>query len=781
MPGGATDSVTTGVRYIESSALVAALLERDAAALKSLRSKGRQVTSALTMAEGARAILRARLGGRLTADQERAAVRGLRRFERRSYVVAVTGAVLARVGRPFPVEPVRTLDAVHLATVELLGEPPPLVTMVTRDSLKGRHTFKTGFYNTHSYKAEQIGNNAFGVLSFQQDAVGTNPFDTSFGFANAAIGSFSSYLQAKKYVETESVYYNSEGYAQDNWKATNRLVLDYGVRLVHQQAQYDVLGQASNFLPEMWARSAAPSLFVTGCVGNVFPCAGADRQAMDPLTGQLLGPTSVVAIGTLVPNSGSPTNGLVLPGGGGPKATYRWPFLTFAPRFGIAYDLTGTQRFVLRGGGGLFFNRPSTSTISGGVNNPPTSSTVTVQYGQTQTLDSGLTIEGAPALAAVKYDASLPSSTQWNAGLQVALPRAVMLDVSYVGQHGFHTFQAVNLNAIDFGTAFLPEFQDATLAASTTPGATAVQSNLLRPMRGYGAITQQWDRGWRTYHSIQVSFQRRFRDGVSFGFNDTISLSDRQQAGLRLQHDADGSYSIRSDQAEADALSGTNNPVPHTMKANFIWDLPDVHGGNEAARAIRRIVNDWQLSGIWFGARIANYGQSNPTRGYTVGFGYQNGGSSMNLTGSPDYGARIRVVGDPGRGCSRDPYRQFDATAFQGPLPGSVGLESSNGYLDGCFISVLDLALARNIKLRGSRTLQLRVDMFNAPNWSAITTRNTTLNLRNPNDPVTATNLPFDADGALVDSRSRPRGAGFGVATGYQPARSVQIQVRLSL
>jgi hypothetical protein len=74
----------------------------------------------------------------LTADQERAAVRALRRFERRCFVVAVTDAVLARVRRPFPVEPVRTLDALHLATIELLGEPPPLVTVATRD-VRVRH------------------------------------------------------------------------------------------------------------------------------------------------------------------------------------------------------------------------------------------------------------------------------------------------------------------------------------------------------------------------------------------------------------------------------------------------------------------------------------------------------------------------------------------------------------------------------------------------------------------------------------------------------------------
>jgi predicted nucleic acid-binding protein len=85
------------------------------------------------MAEAARAIRRATTTGRLSVAQERTATRALRQFARRCFRVAVTDAVLDRVGRPFPVEPVRTLDAVHLATAELLGEPPPLVVFVTRD------------------------------------------------------------------------------------------------------------------------------------------------------------------------------------------------------------------------------------------------------------------------------------------------------------------------------------------------------------------------------------------------------------------------------------------------------------------------------------------------------------------------------------------------------------------------------------------------------------------------------------------------------------------------
>lgn len=122
------------ISYIESSALLAALLEQDPAAIRALRAPGRRVTSAITFAEANRAVVRARVAGRLTVTQERDAVRALQTFERRCIIVTVSDWVLTRAGHPFPVEPVRTLDAIHLATAELLGEPPQLVTIVTRDA-----------------------------------------------------------------------------------------------------------------------------------------------------------------------------------------------------------------------------------------------------------------------------------------------------------------------------------------------------------------------------------------------------------------------------------------------------------------------------------------------------------------------------------------------------------------------------------------------------------------------------------------------------------------------
>ncbi len=650
---------------------------------------------------------------------------------------------------------------------------------ISLTNVRGRHTLKTGFYNTHSYKAEQTSNNAFGTINFQQDSVGTNPYDTSFGFANAAIGTFSSFQQAQKYIETQSIYNNTEAYIQDNWKVKNRLTFDYGLRFVHQQAQYDKLGQASNFLPDKWTLGAAPVLYVPGCANGVYPCSAANRQAMNPSTGLFLGPNTVNAFGTLVPNSGNTLNGLYLPGEAGlPKATYSAPALKIGPRFGMAYDITGEQKAVLRGGIGVYYDRPSSTTFSGGVNNPPTSATITVQYSQLQSLGStGLTTQGAPTLNAFPRDIKLPTSVQWNSGVQMALPWATSLDMSYVGQHSYNTFNGVNINAIDFGVGFLPQYQDPTVTPGTL-GSTILPTNSLRAIRGYGTITQQQNRGWRTYHSIQASLNRRFRNGLSFGFTDTISLYDHQQSGARLQHNPDGSFTYRADQAEADRLLGDNNPPLHLMRANFVWDMPDIKSSGAAWRALGLIVNDWQMSGIWAGARRSS--ETSNSAAYTVGFSYQNGGSTTNLTGTPDYGARVKVIGDPGSGCSSNPLKQFNTAAFQGPAVGSVGLESGNSYLDGCFISKMDLAIARNLRFGGSRNVQLRLDMFNAFNQSAITARNTTMNLVNPNDPLTITNLPYTPDGSIVDSRSRPRGAGFGVATGYQSPRTVQAQIRFS-
>src|SRR5439155_22603265 len=129
--------------------------------------------------------------------------------------------------------------------------------------------------------------------------------------------------------------------------------------------------------------------------------------------------------------------------------------------------------------------------------------------------------------------------------------------------------------------------------------AAAIQADQMRAYRGFSSITQQWGRGWRTFHSLQMGLNHRVKDRLAFGFNDTIVLSDHQSTAARLQHNADGTYSIRSDQAQADELLGTLIANRHTLKGNVVWELPDLGGVGPARRAVGMIVNDWQLSSVW--------------------------------------------------------------------------------------------------------------------------------------------------------------------------------------
>jgi len=656
---------------------------------------------------------------------------------------------------------------------------------VSLTKVAGRHTFKAGAYNNHSYKAQNTGAGGVANLGFQgyvnfgNDT--NNALDTGYGYANAATGVFTQYLQQDRLIEGSMIYNNTEFYAQDNWKVSNKLTLDYGLRFTHQQPQYDQFLQMSNFFPNLWSASAAPALYVPGCTNGASVCSGNALNAVNPRTGEVLTASGAAntqaAIGTIVPGSGDINNGIVQAGNGISKYSYTWPKLVLGPRFGAAYDLFGSQKLILRGGGGLFYDRPDGNTVFSIPGNPPISTSQNLANGNLQTLGSGLSTVGVPALSIFQYDAEVPASVQWQGGVQMTLPWASSLDVSYVGNHGYNRLGAfqggssVNLNAIDIGTAYLPEYQDPTKAASAVPGASALTTNLLRPYRGLSTINQQTTTYHDTYHSIQTSFNRRFRDGLAFGVNYTLSLSLTGNTGLqqRLQHNPDGTFSVRADQAEYEKLNQDLNLQRHIVKANAVWDLPDLHANGDGGKRVAAVIlNDWQLSGI------LTAGSGVP---YDITYTYQSNGANVNITGSPDYAGKIVYVGDPGSGCSDNQYGQFNTSAVAGPTYGSVGLESGRNILRGCPDKTVDLAIARNVKVGGGRELQFRLDAFNAFNVAVINARNSVVQYRSPTDQ-TVLNSEYLADGTLDLTRLTPRNAGFGAATGAQTMRNLQVTLR---
>jgi hypothetical protein len=408
--------------------------------------------------------------------------------------------------------------------------------------------------------------------------------------------------------------------------------------------------------------------------------------------------------------------------------------------------------------------------------NPPIASSADLRNGTLQTVGQGLSLLPVSQLVTFQYEAKVPAQWQWQAGMQRALPWAMAIDLSYVGNHGFNRMGAlqggstVNLNAVDIGTAYLPQNQDPTRAPSSVPGANALNTNLLKPYRGFANINQNTTEFWDTYHSIQASLNRRFRNGFSFGANYTYGISYKGNLGLqwRLQHNPDGSFQLRDDQDEYEKLNETLDKVPHTLKANAVWALPSVP--QSFGKVTGLILNDWRLAGVL----TAGSGQA-----YDLTYSYQNNGGSVNLTGSPDYGARIVYVGDPGSGCSGNQYNQFNVASVTGPTYNSVGLESGRNLLRGCPDKRVDMSLSRDIRMGGNRALEFRLDVFNVFDTVIITNRQNQIQFNSPTD-LTIRNSQTLANGQLDPARLTPRTAGFGAATNAQALRSMQVQLRFS-
>jgi len=381
-----------------------------------------------------------------------------------------------------------------------------------------------------------------------------------------------------------------------------------------------------------------------------------------------------------------------------------------------------------------------------------------------------------PSLVTFQYNAQIPSELQWNVGVQKSLPGQLVADVSYVGNHGYNllgSFQGgdlQNLNSVDYGTAFLPRYQDPTLGTSAVPGASAYSSNLLRPYPGLSVISQNTTNFYDTYHSIQVRVNRRFTHGVLFGVNYTRQLSFVGNTGLveQIQHGANGAVSLMSDWGAYQALNKNEGGQPNYFVANAVWAIPGLlgHGG-----FLHQLTSDWQI------APVVTLATGLP---FTPGYSYQVNGANVNITGSPDWAGKV-VINNPstlGGGCSGNTYGEFNASDIAGPTYGSMGMESGRNYLHYCPITQLDLAVVRGIRVFKDerRRLELRGDVWNALNTAQINAMSTTAQFNNPAS-MTLVNNQYNGT-ALNPNRLTAATAGFGAATGALPMRNIQLEIR---
>ena len=687
-----------------------------------------------------------------------------------------------------------------------LGEPGYLNINHTNDyavsgtKIWGQHTIKAGAYLNHSYKAQNTGAGGLGAspqgnVSFANDT--NNPLDSGFGYANAELGVFDQYLQQSKYVEGNFVYYNLEFYLQDNWKVNRRLTLDYGMRFTHETPQYDALNQMSNFFPTTGALfgggpnaynpAQAQVLYVGGCANGATTCSGNNYDAKNPITGAVItagGANTQVLIGTPVPGVGNPLDGIVQAGTNGtPNTNTRWAGLVFGPRIGAAYDLTGKGTFVIRGGAGLFYERPDGNTVFSTPGNPPIATAQNLYYGQLQSVgQGGLSPQPVPGMVTYQYNAKIPSTWQWQVGVQKSLPGQMLLDFSYVGNHAYNQLGATqggntqSLNQIPFGTAYLPQNQNPTLAPSTVPGADAYSTNLLRPYPGLGSIGQNTPIFHSTYHSLQLTVNRRFSHGFALGANYTRGISLRGNNGLTQRYQLQGGVLVLwSGEAAYEALNSFQDPTPNFLKLNTTWNAPGYKpAGNGFFDHVAHVVtSDWQISGV-----LSAYSGGS----YLPNYSYQSNGNSVNITGSPDFGGGVVIGNNLGSGCSGNQFSQFNAAAITGPTYGSTDMESGrNNDIRGCPVAQVDTAIVRRFhfwKFKESKTFQFRTDIFNALNAAMITSRSTTATFNNPTS-MTLENPEFSSTGSILAGKQLPQNAGFGAATNALGSRNIQFEIRI--
>ncbi len=168
-----------------------------------------------------------------------------------------------------------------------------------------------------------------------------------------------------------------------------------------------------------------------------------------------------ICVGKLIPGVGTVGNGMVQAG----QPPFNNPYLMqvppiqFAPRIGLAFDVTGHGNLVLRAGAGAFPDRYQGNQIFNFISNPPATYTATLYNSTVASLNGNNALSAPVSLNTMDTNAKVPVVYNWNMGIQAKLPKAFSTDIAYVGGTSRHLINMVNVNGVPFGGAFLAQNQ----------------------------------------------------------------------------------------------------------------------------------------------------------------------------------------------------------------------------------------------------------------------------------------------------------------------------------
>jgi hypothetical protein len=371
----------------------------------------------------------------------------------------------------------------------------------------------------------------------------------------------------------------------------------------------------------------------------------------------------------------------------------------FGPRFGLAYDIFGSGRTIVRSGYAIsyFPLQPSASNIIGQqVPYTISQQVVGIPVNNPALLTNMRTIDNPfPPIAAVKprttaelvaanprvlghsFKNETPSQQTWNLNIQQQLGQTMLAEVAYAGSQGKNLIMGLDFNPVLPGPASIP----------------IVQRRLIPELGNVNPI--QFDpRNSSSYHGLMFKLDKRFSNGLQGMANYTWSKSLDYGGSAASGGGAVGGPQHPLLLGAARGPSGFD--VPHRFVGNFVYELP----GSNLRGPIGWFLGGWQTNGILTlssGRPFTVFHQNSVTNG---------------AGGWPDRIADGRLD-NPRR------ERWYDPSAFARPDSIRFG-NTGRGILNSPGLKTFDGGLAKNFNFGEGRRVQFRAEAFNltnTPQW----------------------------------------------------------------
>jgi len=534
--------------------------------------------------------------------------------------------------------------------------------METFTFIRGRHTTKIGVTAIRNRKDQNGRPEYCGYVSFSTSG---NTNTTNNAFADALLGNFRTYREASADPVGLFRFTSFEGFVTDSWKVTRRLSLELGVRWQRNLPTYTQGNNITNFLPSLYERAKA---------------------------------VTVKADGTIVPGSGNLYNGLIragdgvpknqagrVPAAGGteinlisagaPRGLYQAELL-WAPRFSFAYAPFNDNKTAVRGGFGVFYDKPEGNLIFPMVNYAPWLRSVNLENGNLSDPAHGTPAALAPMgnIDAIDPNLRVPRTMSYSFGVQRELPKGAFLEVSYVANLGRRLLRQPNINAVSF---------DTLRWSRTIPSAQRPSDNSMRPYQGLSNIRQRMSDSTSNYHSLQVYGTRRkgrLMATVSYTWakvlTDSSSNSDDPENPYNRHYNYGPASFDRS----------------HIFVVTVSYQIPMRRFSNPL---LKKGLMGWELSGI--------------TRAQT--------GAPLTITANSSIGSRrANYIGGPVLvpAEERGPDKYINKAAFAQPPDDQRG-NSGVGIVRGPGLYLWDTSLRKQFYITGdnSKRLQFQADFFN--------------------------------------------------------------------